>query len=39
MAHIEHDASYYLKCMFGGLLACGLTHTMICPLDVVKCRR
>jgi len=25
--------------MFGGLLACGVTHTAICPLDVVKCRR
>jgi solute carrier family 25 phosphate transporter 3 len=34
-----HDASYYFKCMIGGLLACGLTHTAICPLDVVKCRR
>ena len=34
-----HDASYYAKCMVGGLLACGLTHTAIVPLDVVKCRR
>ncbi|KAM3133705.1 hypothetical protein pb186bvf_014114 [Paramecium bursaria] len=34
-----HDASYYGKCMIGGLLACGLTHTAIVPLDVVKCRR
>lgn len=39
MADIPHDASYYLKCMFGGMMACGLTHTAICPLDVVKCRR
>ena len=35
----EHDLSYYAKCMMGGILACGLTHTAICPLDVVKCRR
>jgi len=34
-----HDMSYYLKCMMGGILACGVTHTVICPLDVVKCRR
>lgn len=34
-----HDATYYLKCMAGGLLACGLTHAAITPLDVVKCRR
>lgn len=34
-----HDASYYFKCMIGGVLACGLTHTAIVPLDVVKCKR
>lgn len=34
-----HDLSYYSKCMMGGILACGLTHTAIVPLDVVKCRR
>lgn len=34
-----HDMSYYAKCMMGGILACGLTHTAIVPLDVVKCRR
>ena len=33
-----HDASYYIKCMIGGALACGLTHAAICPLDIVKCR-
>lgn len=35
----KHDLSYYLKCMVGGVLACGVTHTAIVPLDVVKCRR
>ncbi len=25
------------KCVVGGILACGLTHTAICPLDVTKC--
>lgn len=32
-----HDLSYYSKCMLGGVLACGLTHTAVCPLDIVKC--
>jgi solute carrier family 25 phosphate transporter 3 len=35
----KHDLSYYVKCMIGGSLACGVTHTAIVPLDVVKCRR
>ncbi|EEA19051.1 Cu/Pi carrier [Talaromyces marneffei ATCC 18224] len=30
---------YYAACSFGGLLACGLTHTAVTPLDLVKCRR
>jgi solute carrier family 25 phosphate transporter 3 len=25
--------------MIGGILACGLTHTVITPLDIVKCRK
>lgn len=29
---------YYLKCAFGGALSCGLTHTAVVPLDLVKCR-
>lgn len=34
---VPHDTSYYAKCMGGGILACGLTHTLITPLDVTKC--
>merc|ERR1719198_2406219 len=34
-----HDATYYGKCMCAGVLACGLTHAFICPLDIVKCRK
>lgn len=34
----KHDASYYFKCMIGGILACGLTHAAVTPLDLVKCR-
>ena len=33
-----HDFSYYKKCMMGGILSCGITHTLVCPLDIVKCR-
>jgi len=35
--HVVHDTSYYAKCMLGGVLACGLTHAAITPLDVTKC--
>ena len=34
-----HDMSYYGKCMIGGILSCGLTHTAVVPLDIIKCRR
>jgi len=34
---VPHDAKYYFKCMIAGVLSCGVTHTIICPLDVVKC--
>ncbi|EKX74329.1 mitochondrial phosphate carrier protein, putative [Theileria equi strain WA] len=33
-----HDASYYAKCMLGGVLSCGITHTLVTPLDVTKCK-
>ncbi|KAG8518935.1 Phosphate carrier protein, mitochondrial [Galemys pyrenaicus] len=29
---------YLLMCGVGGLLSCGLTHTFIVPLDLIKCR-
>ncbi len=35
----KHDLSYYMKCVVGGAMACGLTHAAITPLDLVKCRR
>lgn len=35
----KHDLSYYGKCVVGGALACGLTHAVITPLDLVKCRK
>jgi hypothetical protein len=34
---VPHDISYYSKCMLGGVLACGVTHAGITPLDVAKC--
>ena len=38
MAPDQHNTSYYIKCMIGGALACGITHTAMCPLDIIKCR-
>jgi solute carrier family 25 phosphate transporter 3 len=34
-----YSAKYYAACTFGGIMACGLTHTAVTPLDLVKCRR
>lgn len=34
----HHNITYYLKCMIGGSLACGITHAVIVPLDVLKCK-
>jgi len=39
MSKVEHNLSYYIKCCFGGILSCGITHTSICPIDVVKCKK
>lgn len=35
---MPHGTDYYAKCMLGGVLSCGLTHTAICPLDIIKCK-
>jgi len=32
------SSKYYALCGFGGILSCGLTHTLVTPLDLVKCR-
>lgn len=29
---------YFAKCALGGAVSCGVTHTLIVPLDLVKCR-
>ncbi|XP_064473923.1 phosphate carrier protein, mitochondrial-like [Ornithodoros turicata] len=29
---------YFALCGFGGILSCGITHTGVVPLDLVKCR-
>ncbi|WPG98881.1 mitochondrial carrier [Acrodontium crateriforme] len=34
-----YSPKYYASCIFGGLMACGLTHWAVTPLDLVKCRR
>lgn len=38
LSNQDHNLNYYLKCMLGGALACGLTHIAIVPLDVAKCK-
>ncbi|XP_075589966.1 phosphate carrier protein, mitochondrial-like [Dermatophagoides farinae] len=32
------STKYYLLCAAGGAFSCGLTHTMLTPLDLIKCR-
>jgi solute carrier family 25 phosphate transporter 3 len=32
------SAQFYALCAVGGALSCGLTHTAVVPLDLVKCR-
>jgi len=29
---------FYAYCGLGGMLSCGITHTLVVPLDLVKCR-
>ncbi|XP_050530435.1 phosphate carrier protein, mitochondrial-like [Daktulosphaira vitifoliae] len=44
MAAVSEDScdfgsnKYFLLCGLGGFLSCGITHTMVTPLDLVKCR-
>jgi len=32
-----YSPTYYAACGIGGILSCGLTHTLMTPLDLVKC--
>lgn len=32
------SGKYFALCGFGGILSCGITHTAVVPLDLVKCR-
>jgi solute carrier family 25 phosphate transporter 3 len=34
-----YSPKYYAACSLGGVLACGITHAFVTPLDLVKCRR
>lgn len=34
-----YSAEYFKYCTLGGILACGPTHALVTPLDLVKCRR
>lgn len=38
-ATVEYGSmKYYFLCGYGGILSCGITHTALTPLDMVKCR-
>ena len=38
--HVQlYTGKYYAACTFGGMMACGLTHAAVTPLDLVKVRR
>lgn len=38
-ATVEYgSAKFYMLCGYGGVLSCGITHTALTPLDMVKCR-
>jgi len=32
------SGKYYALCGLGGILSCGITHTAVVPLDLIKCR-
>lgn len=32
------SSKYFMLCSIGGILSCGLTHALVVPLDLVKCR-
>ncbi|ORY73260.1 mitochondrial carrier domain-containing protein [Leucosporidium creatinivorum] len=34
-----YSPEYYYTCALGGILACGSTHALVTPLDLVKCRK
>ncbi|KAI7962860.1 hypothetical protein MJO28_000954 [Puccinia striiformis f. sp. tritici] len=34
-----YSTKYYTACVSAGVVACGLTHALVTPLDLVKCRR
>jgi hypothetical protein len=34
---VMYSPEYYYTCAIGGIFSCGLTHTAVTPLDVVKC--
>ncbi|KDE07311.1 hypothetical protein MVLG_02357 [Microbotryum lychnidis-dioicae p1A1 Lamole] len=34
-----YSGKYYYTCALGGAVACGATHALVTPLDLVKCRK
>ena len=36
---VLYSPAYYTACAVGGALSCGLTHTLLTPVDLVKCNK
>jgi solute carrier family 25 phosphate transporter 3 len=34
-----YSGKYFALCSLGGILSCGLTHTFVTPIDLVKCNK
>ena len=39
MSEKNRNYNYYFKCFFAGIFPCGITHTLLTPLDIYKCRK
>ena len=36
---ILYSPAYFAACALGGALSCGITHTLLTPIDLVKCNK
>ena len=36
---VLYSPAYFTACALGGALSCGLTHTLMTPIDLVKCNK
>ena len=36
---VLYSPAYFTACAIGGALSCGITHTLLTPIDLVKCNK